>query len=770
MNSLSDLNNYGGQTFTYTDERARAVTFTNTTAHSDSILVLEGDPVPIYLGTDIRYIINDNNDVYFKIQMSTASPVYTWTWTIPSYSSATANNYSQNDWIIGPLKTAREFRDITRNSYITVLRDYVPADFGASNISYISTVQWGDSGEYTNSWTTTVVIQDTEEISTPGTYSYTTSSSDINPNPNIIDTAINDNGTYIVNVSVVGTALTTRGTITGNATGGTANTASGNYYFTANGNICNQWFDSISYTPNAGYRDDNLIVFYTLTNPTATYDGGSLTKVSTVHQAWTGSNANILTSPSSTVSYYEDIAFQLTEPQFIDSNDGTGTYTMVIQAYPATSVNNYSSSSSLTVGTSTGTGGITVTGVRANVNDYVANMTVTPTTDYADNFVIEYAGTTMAGEVARRQIYCINAGTNIETGNLTTSRTAERNTPYTISSNGYPLDIPEDIGGTYTVSLTSSSRGDFRLAAGVYSSSISYTGTRANVNTWLSTLVWYPAKNQLGDAIISYRQSRDGTLQTDSSFVITVGANTSPLPGITTYNYPNATVTSATFSPTEYQCRYLDCNITVGGANIGSNIADGGMFQHTITQGIPYDNYGIINNFSDPYWTGRKLNLFYKKHELNNVLTMSKEMTQWERKAVYDDGTETNYNWNNFASHVPWGIWANQTTVLAPSSVTGSTQPNAAAISLYPNVTSTVSGTGAVWNWYDWDYTFTTVIYIINGQVVRSQTIDWTNPAGYGAGASRRNESYYAIAGNVTYNRPSEYNGVRIKFEDNYTP
>jgi hypothetical protein len=129
----------------------------------------------------------------------------------------------------------------------------------------------------------------------------------------------------------------------------------------------------------------------------------------------------------------------------------------------------------------------------------------------------------------------------------------------------------EEIPGstsTYEVTLTSA-EGEWGTTADIYTSaaSITFTGSRTQVNTWFETVTWYPVKNNTGTVSATYTQKKDGVLQVTKNFNLEYAANGSITPQLYTFE------STATWTPTVVERKYAVMDYLIVGAG-----EDGGGF------------------------------------------------------------------------------------------------------------------------------------------------------------------------------------------------
>ena len=602
MNSLSNLNTYSSLPITYEDGRVSQILYTNATPVNASISVNEGANSLAYLGTDIARIINPTNNVYYWIYFPT-NPNLTITWpTMPD--GVTLTNVTSTTFRVGPLQSLRQWT-VVKQPTISAARDYAPHVY-----TYNSAIQVSNVNNAT--WSTTVTIVDTPEISDAGDFIYLTNGSRVVTQPAlVVDTDANASAVYNIQLTSWSNLFPIPGTLSSAGTLG-GNTAYAGNVLTISGNIdqTNELLSNITYTTTSSMYSDFLAV-YTLTNP-----GTGI--ISTAYQNFYSDTVQFLSRTTAQESYYEDTNVTLANvPRFIDSANGLGTYSMTItavgQSANATSDFTTVGSGTVTKSLAANTQQVVFSGTRSNLNSHLGNLTIVPYPDYDDAFLLKFEGNTMLGNIAARTKLMINAGTNLDAGDLGVDRLMYRNTPGLLFPTN-PVQITDVPSGTdsYTVTL-SSTAGAFRTNPNVYVASRTFSGNKASINSQLANIQYYPNKGFVGYTLVNYKQTYVPTsnLQVDSNISLAIVANVGNIPEQITYRFLQnvAGTNTYTVTPTEFQSRYLKCNITISG-NTGFAT---GSFDNFI---LPYDSYTVAINFAETSGSGRRYNLVYA----NNLL------------------------------------------------------------------------------------------------------------------------------------------------------
>ena len=719
MNSLEELNNLANTSISFNDGRAAGLLLTNTTPVNGNVSITEGSNSTVYLGTDIRAIINQTTGVYYTITTpSVANISLNWPALPANVNFVNSSAYISR---VGPIFSTRQWNQI-KQPYLSFSRDYAPHTF-----TYTSQLQFGNANANSVSWVTTATIVDTPEISEAADFVYNKGATvTVAGYPLVVDTNAQASDNYVLTLNGYGNVFTLPGTFssTSNSNIGGNSSYSSNI-LTISGNLAqvNSHLANIRYT-TASTVDSDYTAQYRLNNPVSNL-------LTTVYQYFEVNSSIVLSRTTRQQGFFEDTNVTLANvPTFIDShNAGTGSYTMVITATTDTGANatsNYTTSGTGTVTTSlaANTQQVTLTGTRANLNSHLGNLVITPYVDYDQNFNLSFLGTTQASEVARRTKLMVCAGTNVETGNLNVSRSMFRNTPGLLFTNTAP-QIIESVNGSPTYSVTiSGGPGQFRQSANTYVGSATFTGNKAEVNAWLPTLTYYPTRDFRGSGLLNYVQTRSNVTQMSVQFGLDIVTNIAPIAEQTTYTFYANAGSSFTFTPSEFQVRYLNCNLYVGGT-VGN--AGGGQISNI---SIPYNNYGILMAKADT--SGRLYNLIYTKNDYGTSVISTEVANKW-KLATFTTSTT--------AGAYPF-MWSAQYGNLQVA------QPDG-------------TGTRTWWDWGIGPYTTnpfypytTTPVPRLNGpSLIGSRISD---------GAAFSNVAYLNAN-----NTPSVANGVIISFKDN---
>ena len=138
------------------------------------------------------------------------------------------------------------------------------------------------------------------------------------------------------------------------------------------------------------------------------------------------------------------------------------------------------------------------------------------------------------------------------------------------------IEEPPGTNATYEVTLTSA-QGEWGTTADDYTaaSSITFTGTVAQVNTWFETVTWYPVKDITGTISATYTQKKNTVLQVTKNFNLEYAAAGTITDQLYTFetNTPNSSLgsfTTYTWTPTLVERKYAVMDyLIVGGGEDG---------------------------------------------------------------------------------------------------------------------------------------------------------------------------------------------------------
>lgn len=295
---------------------------------------------------------------------------------------------------------------------------------------------------------------------------------------------------------------------------------------------------------------------YTYTS-TITYPNTANTAQSNTF-AWTTtvtmSNLAEISTPTTFV-YDEDKVLGIGGyPQITDA-ETDGIYTLVITPNVTAAVE--SISSNVTVSNTffnTTTKEFVITGLRNQVNQHLAGLTMRPGNDYDQTFRLTYQLTNPVSgliSVVNQTATIGNINTEIS-GNIATTRTYDQHSFGNLFATAAPVIQEQVTDAVYDVSLTLSSNigiiapgNSFTSFPGWTQGNLTYnfSGTRDQVNAMFPTLRFFAGKNQSGNATVTYSQSRNGVVQT-------LASNTFALNGTAVANITGGTTSVSTSEDT----------------------------------------------------------------------------------------------------------------------------------------------------------------------------------------------------------------------------
>lgn len=575
MNSLSELNNYNNTlTYSYTDNRVTGLTFDRLTPTNQTLTVNEGSSFTHPVGLDVLEIINYETSLP-TLTINISSPAgLTINWPVTP-AGVTITEISPGVWRASGW-TNKITWDQIKAPTITCPQSIPNAYFGT--FTYTATIGYLDGalGPTTKSYTVTVSVQDVTFMTTPVTLTYDPSSTTNITNPPQI---INIDATYPgATFTVVGTPSPSDSISNFNSTGvgGTFNYNAGNKTFTITGtrSQVNTRLSTLTVTSNTNTND--FILSYVLSN---NQDSTQDTK----NQQFRNTSIQYLTNASPISMFYiEDNASNTLitgNPIITDADyDGTGTYTVEIYPTSTSYITDMSATSTGAGGTATfnnATKKLTIVGNRAQCNDYLANLYFRPGEDTVIQFQMNYKLTLPSPRtnvVLKTQNFVCNQSHD-ETSNLTVTRNYIGNNANLIFSTNTPQIIDLDSIGTntYTVTLTCSF-GKFSiiynqnpLVQTALSSPFTITGTKAEINSALALIRFYPNAGVSSNGTFTYTQSKNGNLQ------VSAICQLNGTPGTHTLSTTKLVFTSTTtWTPTYEQVMYADVyNLSVVGAGGG---------------------------------------------------------------------------------------------------------------------------------------------------------------------------------------------------------
>lgn len=591
MNSLTELNNYNNSTnFTYTDNRYARVIFDRATPNNQTIVVNEGSTFSLPVGIEMTDIVNFASSVpSLKVDISSvyADGVRVDWPTVPTSSTVThpstdpsTGTTTDGIYRISGFQSVSEWNTIKApnielptnlpnaffgNFTITVTIDYYDANDGAQQLQY----------------TVAVSVLDVQIMTTPLSTVYDTSTTtDVDNAPQIQSFAVYSGATWTLTATPATTTSIDNFSINPDPGGGLFTFNSGTKGFTLTGSrtdVNDALANRLRITSTAVESD--FVLYYSLSN---SVDSTTDTKT----QTFRNSSVEFLSNPSD-FYYTEDTSTSLTGNPVVNDldNDGSGTYTVTVT--PASTDDVFTMSTAGTGGTTnfnTSTRVLTLTGTRTQVNSHLNALTIQPEEDVDYLFQLTYSVTTPSADTASKAQSLLAGSNDNEISNMNVTRSYNSNQANLIFSSDTPQITDFDTTGsdTYTIYL-SSSLGDFGHTGTTFATNYSYSGTRAQVNTVLGQIQFYPTANVSSNGTIDFELHKNGN--TSVTHTISITGNVGP-------GYSNARtiefLTTQTYTPNVDDVKYAEVKeyTLVGGGGGGS--AGGGGGGQVITSSTPF--------------------------------------------------------------------------------------------------------------------------------------------------------------------------------------
>jgi hypothetical protein len=324
------------------------------------------------------------------------------------------------------------------------------------------------------------------------------------------------------------------GALTLDSTSGLTVSGNGTSSITVSGTLANldSGLNGLVYTPTSGFHGSDSL-HLSLTDP-----GDSLTGTGTVALTVNAPTAPTITAPTTTIVVTENsnVVFSSTKGDaitFTDSFAGSNADTLTLIVSEGTLT--LGSTTNVTI-TGNGSSSLTVSGTVANLNSAVNGLTYTPSSNFigSDSLKISLAdaGDSLTGSTSVS--LSVTSPTQPPTVTDPSTATVNENSSLTFSSSDKDaIDISDPDATSTSDSLTlTSTHGTLRLAttSGLKvtsganrSSSLTVTGTLANLNAALNGLIFTPTSRYTGTATITIgvKDSGDG-LSGSGSVTVTV--------------------------------------------------------------------------------------------------------------------------------------------------------------------------------------------------------------------------------------------------------
>lgn len=511
MNSLEDLNNYGNTQVEYQDDRAPSITFFPEVAVNQAVQIYQSSDHIIPVGTDIVEIINyDSVAATYTIDLTAAQPGSKAVWDpvkIPAH--VTIAEVSTRIFRVSGLKSAVDWEAI-KNPTIQM-----PETQG-TDVTYTAYITY--NGSTVNQWTVAVDVIPFDVLSYPSNFIFANNVLEqVTGQPRLYDSTINS---IVWTVKIVPSNHTVVDTMSSSGTGGTStfDNLAKELTITGTREQVNSHLENLFFKSVLNAQQD-ITLSYRATNNT---DSRDITRT----QNLVCENILYLGPNGGGIMYNEDVSFTLTNYPLITDplSAGTGTYTLTITAVPTTAVRTMSN---------TGAGGsssfdnalkrLTITGTRTQINNRIGNTVINPQGDYTSEFALVYSLTTPTAKINSNTQGVYLWTQHDEVSNISTARRYDNDTPNIIFSSNIPqiTDLDES-NPNYTITLTSPI-GKFGATAATAVDNFTYTGSKTQINSLLTSLVFVPNLNQTGNSTFNYTQTKAGLAQVTQNNIILNG-------------------------------------------------------------------------------------------------------------------------------------------------------------------------------------------------------------------------------------------------------
>jgi len=564
MNSLTEWNQYvGALTLDYTDLRAPNLVFDSANPVNQSQSVDEGFPFSSSVGIEIVEIINGDISIPTYAIDVRALPGTTVSWSsLPSGLSIDSS--TSGLYIVSGLRTVAQW-DAIKEATITLPTNYYGIWTYTSVISYYS----GIDGNVSKGWTTAVTVSDVQFLSTPLDFTYTvnqTSTITNTPQISVLDASYNSATWTVVGTPSSNSSITTW---TSTGSGGTFS-VSGSKVFTITGTRAqvNSRLAGLQITANS-VNLDFVLTYVASNNINATTDS----KIQIL------SSSGLVYLGSTAVAYFNEDATRTNVSGFAPITDtiydGSGGYTYTVtpsttSAIVSMTVSGNASFKSFNESTKV----LTLNGTRSQINSDMATFSIVTSVDWGTNFALSYNVVTPRFDTATK-IQALLCGTNdTEVANMNVTRTYIGNRGNQIFSTTTPyISDLDTVPSNYTIAFSvSESLGGFSFAINeVRSTSLTFTGTRAQCDAKFATIYFWPNKDVSSNGTFTYTQFKNGVQQISQTVALQGTAGT----------YSNAReitfLAGQTYTPEVSDVLYADFDLfLLGGGGPGGGLAGGG--------------------------------------------------------------------------------------------------------------------------------------------------------------------------------------------------
>jgi hypothetical protein len=560
MDSLAALNTRT-TSVPFDDQRGAALQLLSGVGVNQSLIVDEADSFTHPVGNEILNIVNGEavNALYQLdfTDMPRQGADVTVTW--PSLPTGlTATNPSTGIWQVGRIDDTTEW-DLIKAPTINL-------DSATSGVvTYTAAVLSNVGG---TSWTVTLTITDAPMLSA-ATSNFTFSTGQITTitgAPELIDTAPDDNFNVIVYPS--DTAIVNIMSSTG--TGGTSvfNSSTKRLTLTGTQAQVNERLNNIAITFSSALSRDFVM----------TYDAQNFTsgEADTKTQLFITTTQTLLFNTRGFGYYVEDTLSEITQGPLVATAQ-SGNHTLVVSP-------NTGFTAAVTTMSSTGTGGtstwnssaktLTIVGTTAQINSHIDNILLTPSSDYATDFILNYA-LTVSGQslAAKLQTIKIQEPFDNEITGMTTGRSYVGNQGNEIFSTDIPVITDFDVAPSNIYIMTfNCTFGKFKIpGVATVDNTVSFQGTKQQCNAAMGGITFYPNKDYSETGFFTYTQQKNNVTQ------VTIQVQLTGSPGVyqtKVVEFPTSMNYVLTYDDLTY-ARYFDV-MAVGGGGPGGNKGGGG--------------------------------------------------------------------------------------------------------------------------------------------------------------------------------------------------
>ena len=528
MNTLQELNDYGDEGVSATDERDALVKVQPFTPNYNFSSVNQDATFTSAALIDILEIIDyeqcDTRIIFYFDDTAGALsfpdlPAGVTVTYVPSDGSTLPTT---GEWTVGPITSIDEWNAVKEPVINLTVDYYGDADF-TGEIWYTDQDDQDQLAGYWNNFYTVA-----ENFGLTKTTTFEIVPDDLGPivgYPQIIE---NTAATFTV---VITSSDTTRlPLIASTGSGGTFTYSSGANTITIVGTRTQVNTRLSTLTFDADSSEFEFVLTYTLTN-TLTAITNTRTHPSIIRSEL------YLSNPLAT--YYNEFeAYSVTDApnitnityeadgSTIAATDGTGPYTLEITATTGSVTTMSSGGSGGSSSWSSGNKKLTITGTRTQVNSHLNALTISPAQYYDQTFYVFYKLTTNGGHVnIKTQQQTISHIINEVVG-LNVSRTYLSNQSNKIFAIVYGADGSTIINPTPQIDDESSDSTQYVIqfiaTAGYfvspddinnYSTSITLSGTRLSINNKIVDIEYCPVYAQTTNTSFTYKQYRDGSQQ-----------------------------------------------------------------------------------------------------------------------------------------------------------------------------------------------------------------------------------------------------------------